>query len=571
MSRGNPVAHGHVSTAPIVAALLLTLGVAAAIAGVAWTAAASHRAAAEDALRDYAEFAAANYADEAFKAIYTGAVAILSPVGAGGGSLDADHVFDPEALRRAAAAARECRCLYDPAPRFFFSYAPATRALRLTGDSLPTRTERARLRDSLVASFDTLPAALARPDARRTQLHVSIDTTSGANEMVIATLVHGVRGAPDMVYGFTTTFQAFARTVLPAIVRGSRPLVPKTLTRGLPQDSLLTVVVRDPSGHVVYRSAARYDTTYAASQPLWRFSPDGPRVQIAIRPAAAVMLLRGGIPSSRLPLLAALLVCAGALVLIALQLVRRAEELGRLRADFTSSVSHELRTPLAQILLFAETLRYGRMPEERERENALSVILREARRLAHLVDNILLFSRTERRGTHISAHRRLLAPLVRDVMESFEPLARARGAALRATLDARITAPVDPGALRQILLNLLDNAVKYGPEGETVEVSLALDDGRARLRVDDEGNGIRAADCQRIWDPFVRLESGEYSVATGSGVGLSVVRQLVSLHGGEARVERAPSGGARFEVLLPGAVLAAAPEATEPPGLAAAR
>ncbi|HEU4643146.1 MAG TPA: HAMP domain-containing sensor histidine kinase [Gemmatimonadaceae bacterium] len=557
------------STGPIVAALLLTLGVAAAIAGVAWAAAASHRAAAEDALRDYAEFAAGNYADEAFKAIYTGSVAILSPVGAGGGSMDADHIFSPDTLRRAAVAARECRCLYDPAPRFFFSYAPATHVIRLTGDSLPTAAERVRLLDSLRANFDTLVAGLARPDAQRAQLYVSLDTTSGTGAMFIATFVRGVRGAPNMVYGFSTTFQAFARAVLPELMRGSRPLVPKTLTRGLPQDSLLMVVVRDASGRVMYRSAARWDTSYAATQPLWRFFPDGPRVQVAIRPAAATMLLRGGIPSSRLPLLAALLVCAGALVLIALQLVRRAEELGRLRADFTSSVSHELRTPLAQILLFAESLRYGRVPGAREREDALTIILREARRLAHLVDNVLLFSRTERRGTHVSAHPRLLAPLVREVVDSFEPLARARGASLRATLDPVVSAPVDAGALRQILLNLLDNAVKYGPEGQTVEVTLGRDGDRARIWVDDAGQGIRVVDYERIWDPFVRLESGEYSVATGSGIGLSVVHQLVSLHGGEVRVDRAPSGGARFEVLLPGAAHAPAPAVARPKGLAA--
>lgn len=567
MARRHPSAHGQASAAPIIAVLLLTLGVAAAIAGVAWGSAASHRAAAEDALRDYAEFAAANYAEEAFKAMYTGSVAILAPAGAGRGSMDLDHVVEPRALEQAAVAVRECRCLYDPAPRFFFSYAPATRALRVAGNGLPTADERARLLDSLVANFDTLVSGLAQRDVRRAQLYVSLDTTAGRNELFIATLTHGVRGAPDMVYGFTTTFEAFAYTVLPALLSGNRPLVPKTLTRGLPQDSLLSVTVRDQAGRVMFRSAALEDSTYAASQPLWRFFPDGPQVQVAMRPAAAATLLRGGIPRSRLPLLVALLVCAGALVLIALQLVRRAEELARIRADFTSSVSHELRTPLAQILLFAESLRFGRVRGERERLDALTVILREARRLAHLVDNVLLFSRTERRTTHVSAHPQLLAPIVRDVVASFEPLARVRHATLRATLDDRVSAPVDPGGLRQVLLNLLDNAVKYGPEGQTVDVALALDGGRARLRVDDQGNGIRMVDRDRIWDPYIRLESGEYSVSTGSGIGLSVVRQLMTLHGGEVRVDRAPSGGARFDLFFPGAGQLPAPSVT-PPDLA---
>src|SRR5581483_5459608 len=119
-----------------------------------------------------------------------------------------------------------------------------------------------------------------------------------------------------------------------------------------------------------------------------------------------------------------------------------------------------------------------------ERAHALGIILREARRLVHLVNNVLLFSRTERRATHVSAQPRRLAPLVRDVVQSFEPLARARRATVRTALDERVVAAVDPDAIRQIVLNLLDNAVKYGPEGQTVDVGLGLAGTRARLWVD---------------------------------------------------------------------------------------
>ena len=143
--------------------------------------------------------------------------------------------------------------------------------------------------------------------------------------------------------------------------------------------------------------------------------------------------------------------------------------------------------------------------------------------------------------------------MVREIVESFEPLAKVRQTTLRLSLDERVVAPVDEGALRQILLNLLDNAVKYGPDGQTVGVSLGLERNRAVLRVDDEGDGVPESESKRIWDPFVRLHSGEYSVSTGSGIGLSVVRQLVTLHGGTCRVDEAPSGGARFVVELPGA------------------
>ena len=563
MAHGGPAGERSASAGPLVVVLLLTLGVVGAITGVAWLSVRSHRLAAENAMRDYAEFAAASYAGEAVRAITASSSAILSPAGGGAGVMQADHVTEPALLRRAASHVRECRCVFDPAPRYVFAYVPRDGALRAAGDSLPGAGERARLADSLRASFDT-PASLLPAPGGGPRFHAVADTADGDGRLYVATLVRGVHGVPDVVYGYATSFGTFARAVLPRLT--GMPLVPARLTGGLPNDSLLSVRVRDAAGRIAYESAPRYDTTYSASRALWSFFPGGPRVQVAIRPAAAEALLAGGLPGSRAPLLAALLVCAGALVLVAVQLARRAQELALVRSDFTSSVSHELRTPLAQIVLFAESLAFGRVAGEGARADALRVILREARRLAHLVDNVLLFSRTERRATHVSAHPRALAPVIRDVVAGFEPLARVRHATLRTTLDERVVAPVDAGALRQILLNLLDNAVKYGPDGQTVEVGLVLDGARALLRVDDEGTGVPPSDRDRIWQPFERLRSGEYSVATGSGIGLSVVGELVALHGGSHRVDRAPGGGARFEIAFRGASARALAVAARRPG-----
>jgi signal transduction histidine kinase len=561
MARSTTSSQKTPSVGPLLTVLLLTLGVAGAITWIAWVSADSHRATAEDALRDYAEFAADNYTAAAQRAFGGSTVALLAPVGVGRPSMDADHVYSLDTLLDAARSVRKCRCMYDPSPRYFFRFSLADSTLTIAGDSLPDPTERTRLLDSLAANFDTLGRQLEQLANRRAMVYASVDTVHGQFELYMMTLTHGIRGTPNIVYGFVTSFRTFAERVLPTLI--DEPLVPRSLTRGLPNDSLLAVTVRDDRGHLMYRSIAQYDTTYSATRSLWRWVPEGPRVQITVRPEAANTLLRGGIPRSRLPIIVALFICAGALVLIAVHLVRRAQELAQLRADFTSSVSHELRTPLAQILLFAESLQFGRVAGDLERSEALRIILREARRLAHLVDNVLLFSRTERRATRVSAQPRPLAPIINDVVQSFEPLARVRRATLRTQLDERVVATVDPGALRQVLVNLLDNAVKYGPEGQTVDVGLALEGTRARIWVDDEGNGIREIDCQRIWEPFVRLESGEYSVATGSGIGLSVVRQLVLLHGGDCRVGRSPSGGARFEVELPRATA----DATSPDAL----
>jgi signal transduction histidine kinase len=240
-----------------------------------------------------------------------------------------------------------------------------------------------------------------------------------------------------------------------------------------------------------------------------------------------------------------------------LRQLRREGELARLRADFTSSVSHELRTPLTQILLYAETLELGRAAGEGERRRALGVIVQEARRLAHLVENILQFSRAERRTVRVRTEGRRLAPLLRETVERFAPLA---GGSARFVLevDEALTAPVHADSLRQIVINLLDNAAKYGGAGRvTLRASLVED--RARLEVEDAGPGIAPRDRARVWEPYVRLERSP--AVAGSGIGLAVVRELTVAHGGACWAEEAPTGGARFVIELPGGRHAAAVEA----------
>ena len=110
---------------------------------------------------------------------------------------------------------------------------------------------------------------------------------------------------------------------------------------------------------------------------------------------------------------------------------------------------------------------------------------------------------------------------------------------------------MDEGAFRQILLNLLDNAVKYGPAGQEVRITLKSESDRLRLTVEDEGPGIPDRDRERVWQRFVRLDRDRESPAAGAGIGLSVVRDLVSLHGGRASIEEGAAGGCRMVVSIP--------------------
>jgi signal transduction histidine kinase len=243
---------------------------------------------------------------------------------------------------------------------------------------------------------------------------------------------------------------------------------------------------------------------------------------------------------------------AGVLVAITIYLAWRALELARLRSEFVASVSHELKTPLAQILLFGESLTLGRMHSRGDVRSAGRIIVDEARRLMRLVDNVMLFGRNAAPSAPPTTVEPL-APLLREAIAAFAPVAAASAAQVSATRVDDIAAPVDPGAIRQILLNLMENAVKYGPRGQTVSLGLAAVDGRVRLWVEDQGPGIPASEREHVWQPFVRLRRDIDRQTAGSGIGLSLVRDVVARHRGSARIEETPAGGTRVIVDLPDA------------------
>src|SRR5260370_35777687 len=140
--------------------------------------------------------------------------------------------------------------------------------------------------------------------------------------------------------------------------------------------------------------------------------------------------------------------------------------------------------------MFSETLLLGRVRSDEERVRSLEIIDQEARRLTHLVQNLLHFSRSERHATQLSLALVPLAPLVRNAAEAFAPLAAARGMSFRAALAARGVAPVDADALRPMLANLLDDAGQYGPADQLITVRLEAGERKACLRGEDQGPGI---------------------------------------------------------------------------------
>jgi signal transduction histidine kinase len=252
-----------------------------------------------------------------------------------------------------------------------------------------------------------------------------------------------------------------------------------------------------------------------------------------------------------------------ALVLIAIAALSRTRyswrvsESARLRSEFVSSVSHELRTPLTQIRMYSEMLSGGLLTEPAETERALRVIEKESTRLAVLVDRTLSFARPAPAPV-LAAHTDVAAG-VRDAVTAFAPLAAERGVSVLVDVASGVQARIDRDALQQILLNLLENAVKYGPRGQTIRVGARVSSNVICIWVEDQGPGVPATERETIWRAFQRGRAAERSNTVGSGMGLAVVRDLATQFGGTASVQSVINGsasrdacaGARFVIELP--------------------
>jgi signal transduction histidine kinase len=348
------------------------------------------------------------------------------------------------------------------------------------------------------------------------------------------------------------------------LLRGALP--------SIPNDSLLAAEVRLPSGRLAYRSAHAGESAagtpmsgpYVAHDTLAR-DFGALRIAVALREATAESVLLGGAPRSRLAIvtvLFALTIAIGAIVVV---LFRRQQSLVRSRAEFVAGVSHELRTPLSQIRLLAELLALGLPANEAGRQRSAKTIDQEARRLSHLVDNVLHYAASERGAVLVHPEPVALGDEVATILATFAPLVESESARVEVGADDSIVALADRASLRQIVLNLLDNALRYGPRGGTIAVSVARVDGWARLSVADEGPGIPVAERARVWRPYYRIAREENATRGGTGLGLAVVHDAVRAHGGRATIHDAPNGGARFDIDFPLAPVAAPHITSESP------
>ncbi len=245
------------------------------------------------------------------------------------------------------------------------------------------------------------------------------------------------------------------------------------------------------------------------------------------------------------------LTLAGGLLLI-YSSVRRQVDLARLKSDFVANVSHELKTPVALIHLFAETLESDRCPSEEKRRQYYRVLSRESQRLTALINNMLDFSRIEAGRKEYRFAPTPLPPILREVIEVYREGLEQQGFTVETHIDDTVPEVMaDAEALRQSVMNLVSNAVKYSREQKYVRVELHLVDGAARISVEDRGIGVAPEEQTKIFEKFYRAEDSLVHETKGSGLGLALVRETVRAHGGRVELVSAPGRGSTFTLVLP--------------------
>ena len=545
--------------------LVLLLSAVALTAVLAWRAhqaALGHRANAEQTLREYAAFAAFQLKNATLNRMVSQHRIAMDPVLRMTflrGSTTHIRIDSIGAL----VAAQEPRCECLGGAQFYYRVTFPAGRVEATASPIATAARLAWLRDTIAKQAQTASTERLAPRSEApiqrlpgipgvpvtSQYFFPITTNVDGRSVLFAQFVTvDALGKPIVAHGFATDAAPFVGSAVARVLK-SQPLLPPTLTRGLPIDSILSVAVLTEAGQRVFANRGALDARFVSSDSLER-RQGGFRFDVAINPAVVDRLIIGGLPRSRLPLTFGLFAVAAGLLVLLIHQTRREQELIRLRTEFVSGVSHELRTPLAQILLLAELLRNNKIPTDEGRQKSLRIIDQEARRLTFLVESILNFSRLER--GRLSPAPTDIGAEVEEIVTTFEPLAAAKQVDVKCALQPNLVASVDRGALRQVLLNLLDNAVRYGPPGQTVTVRTAASNGTWELTVEDQGQGIPVGERDRIFESYYRMKRDTAGATGGSGIGLAVVRGLVEQHGGTVRVQGTGTGtGARFVVALP--------------------
>jgi signal transduction histidine kinase len=463
---------------------------------------------------------------------------------------------------RAAVGSTDCNCQPPLTVQTFFRWDVGAKDIVAEGNwpeedrrRLAARfaTEARDPRDRQLAAERAGSAIHLPSDTLVTRwLHAGCDLlfdvdASGAPRLLAVVAQYDADHALRALYGAVVRLSDIRSVFVRALNRES--LLPTALLSRSAQDSAIALDVVVGTKKVFARGPLN-TADFVAADSLGT-ATFGALVRVGLERATAERLLIGGLPRSRLPLIGLFLGLTLALLAIALRQMRRTSELTRLRSDFVASVSHELRTPLSLIRVYTETLIDEDSARPGHRSHFLGVILKESNRLSRLVENLLRFADLERRTMSVSMAPADLGPILAATVDDFRPLAESNAIQLEDDLESGVVAAVDAAAFRQMIFNLLTNAVKFSPSGGRVAVGLRRVADQARITIDDQGPGIPTAHRRRVFERYVRLADVSAGGAAGSGIGLAIVRELAHAQRMSVWIDDSPLGGARVVLSAP--------------------
>lgn len=239
-------------------------------------------------------------------------------------------------------------------------------------------------------------------------------------------------------------------------------------------------------------------------------------------------------------------------VVMVLHDISREREIDKMKTDFVSSVSHELRTPLTSIKAYTTTLLRDKTMPDHVRNEFLDIINDESDRLAKLIDNLLEVSKIEAGAVKINRRDVDVAVVIERVFSCLRPLADKKNIRLEKDMPAEtVKMQADEEKLESVLTNLTNNAIKFTGDGGEVRVSAQFDNEYLVLQVRDNGPGIPAENLPKIFDRFYRVQDHNNRTVKGTGLGLTIVKDIVMMHGGRVDVQSEVGKGTTFTVFLP--------------------
>ncbi len=347
------------------------------------------------------------------------------------------------------------------------------------------------------------------------------------------------------LYGFAVNRQQLIHKL--TISLNKAPILPRVLADGKATNQMLTVNMQDHLGNSLVGTPFPYKQSLVATKALKGEYSGIFRdhiIHVAINADSTEQLIIGGLPDNNLTAVISTMVATFMVFIISLLQLKKEQRLNQLRKNFVAEVSHELRTPLTQIRMFSEMLLQGKTRNSQEKNKYLSIIHRESLRLNNLIENVLKYSETQAQRP-IQLDSQDLAPIISNIINDFLPIAKEKNVILKVDIES-CHIPIEIHALKQIILNLLDNAVKYGPEKQTISIQAKKTDHKYRLSITDQGAGIPANRQQQIWQAYYRLPGEHEAAIAGTGIGLYLVKQLAHQMKAKIWVKNQAEGGSQF-------------------------